>query len=145
MSTASLAGDIHRRHINIRTTVICASARATLPWGEGTNHMLPWQAKRFRGSRIKPGVWPDSSHSSIHCKVAMIIPRSRSLCSRTQERGPEPMRLGPRGGSDPVRHGWGCGACVVLGFLLNAIQVNNVSPEIAEAGRKYAQRYEDKP
>lgn len=32
------------------------------------------------------------------------------------------MRLGPSGGSDPV---------------------NNVSPEIAEAGRKYAQRYED--
>ena len=31
-------------------------------------------------------------------------------------------RLGPSGGSDPV---------------------NNVSPEIAEAGRKYAQRYED--
>mmetsp|Transcript_67348 Transcript_67348/g.210655 ORF Transcript_67348/g.210655 Transcript_67348/m.210655 type:complete len:547 (-) Transcript_67348:157-1797(-) len=37
-------------------------------------------------------------------------------------RGPPPMRLGPGVGSDPV---------------------NNVSPEMSAAGRKYAQKYED--
>ncbi|CAJ1406833.1 unnamed protein product [Effrenium voratum] len=57
---------------------------------------------------------PASLRSDVHSFISWRHPQ--------KERGPEPMRLGPRGGSDPV---------------------NNVSPEIAEAGRKYAQRYED--
>mmetsp|Transcript_38353 Transcript_38353/g.88729 ORF Transcript_38353/g.88729 Transcript_38353/m.88729 type:complete len:410 (-) Transcript_38353:103-1332(-) len=60
---------------------------------------------------------------------ARHTPSRTDSCSRLVDwrcqqhvRGPPPMRLGPGGGTDPV---------------------NNVSPEMAEAGRKMAQKYED--
>lgn len=135
-----MADSLHRCSPDKRQLICIFSCRSSLLGKKNTISIRPrlhhrdfWRSKLRWGASCAPIFAMARRWRAIMAALAisLCLPRvfmaswprvSSSSNKQLRAASRLSMRLGPSGGSDPV---------------------NNVSPEIAEAGRKYAQRYED--